>query len=98
MQVTFSCPTTAAASSQNHPEKSQYVKDFMWENRNRIWQLPKEGAYIYVCGDGCHMAKDVDETLCQIAVESGNMNENDGIAVFEQLQKKGGYLQDVWCN
>jgi sulfite reductase alpha subunit-like flavoprotein len=98
LYVAFSRPDTGV-SSQNDSKTPQYVQDSLWENRDRVWQLLlEEGAYIYVCGDGRHMAKDVDATLCRIAVESGNMNENDAIAYFEQLQKNGGYLQDVWCD
>jgi cytochrome P450/NADPH-cytochrome P450 reductase len=99
LHVAFSRPDTGDGSSQNNSKTPQYVQDLLWENRDRVWQLLlEEGAHIYVCGDGRHMAKDVDATLCRIAVESGNMNENDAIAYFEQLQKNGGYLQDVWCN
>lgn len=91
LHVAFSRPA-------NGSKKSQYVQDLLWESRDRVWQLLKEGAYIYVCGDGRYMAKDVDKTLCRIAAESGNLNEEDAIAFFEQLQKNGCYLQDVWCN
>ncbi len=76
----------------------QYVQDLMWKHRNSVWELVEAGAYIYVCGDGRHMAKDVDKTLCQIAATIGKMVESDAIGLFEQLQEEGRYLQDVWCN
>lgn len=76
----------------------QCVQDLMWKHRERVWELVEAGAHIYVCGDGRHMAKDVDKTLCQIAATIGKMNERNAIGLFEQLQQEGRYLQDVWCN
>lgn len=94
LHVAFSRPTSNASK-----KLPQYVQDLLWENRNRVWQLLKVGAHIYVCGDGRYMAKDVDTTMCRIIVaESGTMNEQDAIQFLEDLQTTGGYLQDVWCN
>jgi len=98
LHVAFSRPNAEGFSDQNSLKKPQYVQNLLWENRDNIWQVLEQGAHVYVCGDGRHMAKDVDKTLLRIAVESGKMNENCAIAYFEELQKNGAYLQDVWCN
>jgi len=92
LQVAFSRPTENTPNSQK-----QYVQDLLWQDRMRVWNLLKSGAYVYVCGDGRYMAKDVDKTLHQIAVECGEMKEKDAVAFFENLQQTNGYLQDVWC-
>lgn len=79
--------------------EKQYVQDLLWLNRDRVWKyLKEEKAHIYICGDGRYMAKCVDQTLHRIAVERGNMNENDAIEFFEQLERTGRYSQDIWCN
>merc|ERR1711862_514502 len=98
LHVAFSRPDTTLVSSSNNSKKKQYVQDSLWENRDRVWQLMKEGAHIFVCGDGRYMAKCVDQTLFRITVECGSMNENDAIEHFEQLEKTGDYVQDVWCD
>lgn len=92
LHVAFSRPIAS--------DNSQYVQDLMWECRDRVWELMEKGACIYVCGDGRHMAKDVDKALCQIAMAASNstMNETEAVAFLEELQKNGKYLQDVWCN
>lgn len=98
LYVAFSRPNVEEILDPNSFKKSQYVQDLLWENRDNVWQALKQGAHVYVCGDGRNMAKDVDKTLLRIAIESGKMNEDDAIAYFEELQKNGAYLQDVWCN
>merc|ERR1719378_1702751 len=90
LHVAFSRPKLSKQDS-----KKYYVQDLLWEHRNRVWELLQVGAHIYVCGDGRHMAKDVDAKLCSIAVDCGGMNEDDAIALLERLQKKDKYLQDV---
>ena len=90
LHVAFSRPTS--------DQRRQYVQDLMWKHRDRVWDLLEAGAYVYVCGDGRRMAKDVDKTLCQIAVAIGEVSDSDAVALFERLQKEGRYLQDVWCN
>merc|ERR1712176_787713 len=97
LHVAFSRPDVGG-STKIKSRKRQYVQDLLWENRDDVWQVLEQGAHVYVCGDGRHMAKDVDKTLLRIAVESGKMNESGAIAYFEELQKNGAYLQDVWCN
>merc|ERR1712124_186241 len=83
LHVAFSRPIT-------NSKKSQYVQDLLWENRNRVWQLIDQVAHIFVCGDGRHMAKDVDAKLCKIvAAESRKINEKDAINFLEELQNKG---------
>jgi len=98
LHVAFSRPDATSASSSTNSKEKRYVQDSLWENRDRVWRLMREGAHIFVCGDGRYMAKCVDRTLFRIAVERGSMNENEAIEFFEQLEETGGYVQDVWCD
>jgi len=58
--------------------------------------LVNEGAYVYVCGDGNHMAKDVNTALLQILQEHAGMSEACAIEKIANLKLKRRYLQDIW--
>jgi sulfite reductase (NADPH) flavoprotein alpha-component len=58
--------------------------------------LVDEGAYVYVCGDGNHMAKDVNTALLQILQEHAGMSEACAIEKIANLKLKRRYLQDIW--
>jgi len=97
LHTAFSRPITSHSTTKS--KKKEYVQDLLWKHRDRVWEMLQHNeAHIYVCGDGRHMAKDVDNTLHRIAEESGKMSQSDAITFFETLQKNDRYLQDVWCN
>jgi sulfite reductase (NADPH) flavoprotein alpha-component len=56
------------------------------------------GAYFYVCGDAKRMAKDVHQTLIDIAASQGGMSpEAAGIYVNQTLMRtEKRYLRDVY--
>ena len=56
----------------------------------------EQGAYIYVCGDGNRMAKDVIETLKDILMEHGKLSSDDAWKVFIDMRKRGRYELDIW--
>jgi sulfite reductase (NADPH) flavoprotein alpha-component len=55
-----------------------------------------EGAYIYVCGDGNCMAKDVNSTLLEIFKSHGEMGEAEAADLIATLKIKRRYSQDIW--
>ena len=64
------------AFSRDQAEKI-YVQHRMRENAVELWSWLEAGAHFYVCGDAKRMAKDVEETLLQIAAEQGGKGEGD---------------------
>jgi sulfite reductase alpha subunit-like flavoprotein len=55
-----------------------YVQHKLRENAKEIVGLILyAGAYIYVCGDGNSMAKDVYATIRDLLVQQGGVNENE---------------------
>ncbi len=46
----------------------------MLEQARELWVWLQNGAFFYVCGDAKHMAKDVHQTLIQIAQEQGSLS------------------------
>jgi sulfite reductase (NADPH) flavoprotein alpha-component len=72
-----------------------YVQHRLRENAAELWRWLEEGAHFYVCGDAKRMAKDVEDTLLQIAAGQGG--KGDGArAWLDGLAKAGRYQRDVY--
>ncbi len=72
-----------------------YVQHRMRENARELWGWLEAGAYFYVCGDAKRMAKDVEDTLVQIASEQGGKG-SDAKAWLNDLARAGRYQRDVY--
>jgi sulfite reductase (NADPH) flavoprotein alpha-component len=68
----------------------------MREVGRELWAWLADGAYIYVCGDAKHMAKDVERTLVDIVAQFGARSTDEAIAFVNDLKKRGRYQQDVY--
>jgi sulfite reductase (NADPH) flavoprotein alpha-component len=73
-----------------------YVQDRMREVGRDLWSWLTEGAHLYVCGDGKHMAKDVERALVDIVAQHGARTIDESIAFIADLKRKGRYQQDVY--
>jgi sulfite reductase (NADPH) flavoprotein alpha-component len=73
-----------------------YVQDRMREVGRDLWAWLADGAYIYVCGDAKHMAKDVERALVDIVAQFGARSTDEAIAFVNDLKKRGRYQQDVY--
>ena len=82
------------AFSRDQAEKI-YVQHRMRENAAELWRWLEEGAHFYVCGDAKRMAKDVEDTLLQIAAEQGGKG-TAAKAWLDGLAKAGRYQRDVY--
>ena len=82
------------AFSRDQAEKI-YVQHRMRENAVELWSWLEAGAHFYVCGDAKRMAKDVEETLLQIAAEQGGKGEG-ARAWLDRLARSGRYQRDVY--
>jgi sulfite reductase (NADPH) flavoprotein alpha-component len=85
------------AFSRDQAEKI-YVQTRMQEHAREIWDWLQRGAYLYVCGDAKRMAKDVHQTVIEIARDHGGMTPEAAAAyVTDTLMKKERrYLRDVY--
>jgi sulfite reductase (NADPH) flavoprotein alpha-component len=77
-------------------EQKFYVQDRMREVGRDLWAWIADGAYIYVCGDAMHMAKDVERALVDIVAQYGARKSDEAIAFVAGLKKAGRYQQDVY--
>jgi sulfite reductase (NADPH) flavoprotein alpha-component len=73
-----------------------YVQDRMLERGGELWAWLQDGAHVYVCGDAIRMARDVDETLREIAQAHGGMSPEAAKAYFAELSVAKRYVRDVY--
>ncbi len=79
-------------------EHKIYVQHRMLENAKELWAWLQNGAYFYVCGDAKRMAKDVHQTLIDIAQKQGGLSaeaaaEYVGVTLMRTEKR---YLRDVY--
>jgi sulfite reductase (NADPH) flavoprotein alpha-component len=73
-----------------------YVQHRMQENAAELWAWMEQGGHFYVCGDAKRMAKDVEDTLLQIAVDHGKKSTGEAKTWLDGLAKAGRYQRDVY--
>lgn len=74
----------------------QYVQHLLVEQRERMWDLISQGAYLYVCGDAKNMARDVQKAVVDMVQHCGGKTEEEAIAHVKHMKKTNRYLEDVW--
>ena len=79
-------------------ERKVYVQHRLLENAKELWKWLQSGAYFYVCGDAHRMAKDVHQTLIDIAKNEGGLSP-EAAADFVNvtlMRTERRYLRDVY--
>jgi sulfite reductase (NADPH) flavoprotein alpha-component len=75
-----------------------YVQHRMKENARELWAWLQGGACFYVCGDAHRMAKDVHQTLVDIAREQGGLSAEAAAEYVNVtlMKTEKRYLRDVY--
>jgi NADPH-ferrihemoprotein reductase len=73
-----------------------YVQHRLQENGTQVWELLQKGGYIYVCGDAKSMARDVNQTFINCAIEFGGMTDDKAHEYVKGLRTTGRYQEDIW--
>ncbi len=73
-----------------------YVQDRIREQGHELVQWLEQGAYLYLCGDGERMAKDVHQALLDVLMEQGGKSASEAQAYLEQLRDEKRYQKDVY--
>ena len=88
-----------AFSREDPRGKKVYVQHKLVEREEKMRDLIlSEKAYVFVCGDGAHMAKDVHRTLLSIITGGGGEYEKeaDAEALLREMTREGRYVRDIW--
>uniref|UniRef100_K3X218 Methionine synthase reductase n=1 Tax=Globisporangium ultimum (strain ATCC 200006 / CBS 805.95 / DAOM BR144) TaxID=431595 RepID=K3X218_GLOUD len=78
-------------------EEKHYVQHELRANGKLVADLLLEsGGYVYVCGDGLQMARDVHEALRDILQEHGNLSKEGAEEQLGALASRQRYVRDIW--
>lgn len=78
-------------------EQKYYVQHDLRANAALVCDIiQKSNGYVYVCGDGMAMARDVQQTLLDILQEHGGLTKEAADAQLAELTATGRYLRDIW--
>ncbi len=73
-----------------------YVQDQMRLHGKEFWKWLEQGAFVFVCGDAKHMAKDVDIALREIIAVHGKLPAPAVDEYIGRLRKEHRYVRDVY--
>lgn len=74
-----------------------YVQHKMAESGAELWSwIADHGAHIYISGDAKRMAKDVQQTLLEIAIHHGHLSEDAAKSFLKDLRKDKRLVLDVY--
>lgn len=94
MDVAFSrdpAPDAAARSATK-----TYVQHRLREHGRQIHAWLEDGAHLYVCGDGTHLAPDVQAALADIVAQHGRLKQDAANDYLATLQRDHRYQLDVY--
>lgn len=75
----------------------KFVQHRVWKDRADVAKLFREGAVVYVCGDGQRMAPAVRATLARIYCEETGMPHEEALRMVEQIEReRGRFVEDVF--
>ncbi|KAG2209699.1 hypothetical protein INT47_001845 [Mucor saturninus] len=73
-----------------------YVQHRLQEQGQQVWELLQKGGYIFVCGDAKNMARDVNQTFINCAMEFGGMTDAKAHEYVKGLRTTSRYQEDIW--
>jgi cytochrome P450 / NADPH-cytochrome P450 reductase len=85
-----------AAFSRVDGQPRCYVQNRIREQKDKVWSLIQNGAYIYICGDATRMAPDVQRTFTGIYQEKTHKSEQEAKAWLDELVSQRRYQVDIW--
>ncbi|MDH6352121.1 cytochrome P450/NADPH-cytochrome P450 reductase [Brevibacillus sp. 1238] len=88
--------TLHTAFSRSPGMVKTYVQHLLEQDDVYLVDLLDNRGRLYVCGDGTHMAPDVEATVLRIYQRVRGADPAEAQAWLEQLQAEGRYAKDVW--
>jgi cytochrome P450/NADPH-cytochrome P450 reductase len=74
-----------------------YVQDLLTKQQERVSQLIRNGAIIYVCGDGGKMEPAVKQSLVNIYQQAMGVDAAAANQWIEDMAAQNRYVLDVWA-
>jgi methionine synthase reductase len=85
------------AYSRKPDQNKVYVQDRIQEKGAELADLIiNQGAYIFICGDGNYMAKDVLKAFQAILMVHSSLDEERANDLLTDLKLRRRYVQDIW--
>ena len=73
-----------------------YVQHRLRENPSVVMDAIDNGGYVFVCGDGEHMARDVHSTLIDIVASTRGCDSDEAEDALSDLMARQRYVRDIW--
>ena len=90
--------TVLPAFSEEPEDGVRFVQDLVWKERRRIETAFREGAMVYVCGDGRRMAPAVRDALVAIYREATGADEAAASTWADEMEhERGRFVSDVFA-
>ncbi|MCE4565627.1 assimilatory sulfite reductase (NADPH) flavoprotein subunit [Maribellus sp. CM-23] len=77
-------------------EEKVYVQHRLKENQKEVFEWLENGAYLYLCGDMKHMAKDVNKALLEIVQAQGGISQEQAEKYIKNLKREKRFQTDVY--
>ncbi|KAG5459843.1 MAG: hypothetical protein BJ554DRAFT_8186 [Olpidium bornovanus] len=78
-------------------DRPKYVQDAIRLHGRKFWRwMDERGAAIYVCGDARGMARGVNDSLVDIAVDHGGLSKKKALDTIAEWSRSKRYLRDLW--
>ncbi len=81
---------------QENNNNKKYVQDLLWEDRNEIAKLYRDGAHFYTCGSAKKLGASVKACFIKIITETKQCNEEEAAKMFEEISLER-YTVDVFA-
>ncbi|HET6685210.1 MAG TPA: hypothetical protein VFH02_01650, partial [Jiangellaceae bacterium] len=75
----------------------RFVQHRLWQERERVRAVLDQGAVVFVCGDGLHMAPAVRDTLTKIHQETANCSDEAADEWLQDMEDQSRYVPDVFA-
>lgn len=87
----------SVAMSRVDKDKKVYVTHKIRDAGEELTKaILHENAYVFICGDGNSMAKDVNLALQESLMKWGELSESEAVSLLADLKAKKRYVLDVW--
>ena len=82
--------------SRQSNDKNKYVQDLLWEDRNEIADLYRNGARFYTCGSVTKVGTSVKKCFTKIIKEMKQCDEEEAVKILEEISLDR-YTVDVFA-